>query len=85
MRLIAAGLFASLVLAVPASAQTANPSATETKEAKPEKPKKICRSIEVTGQRIPRRECKTETEWSGETVRDSNEDLRLKSTGVLGG
>lgn len=84
MRLIAAGLFASLVIAVPASVQTANPSATETKEAKAEKPKKICRSVEVTGQRIPKRVCKTEAEWAAGSASNGQDALRLRSAEMNG-
>lgn len=86
MRLLIVGLLASLAVAVPASAQTAAPAATEAKEAKPEKAKRVSRSIKVTGQRVPRRECRTEAEWSSvDAVGDSNESLRLKSVGPVGG
>ena len=53
MRLVALGFFASLALAVPASAQSV--SQDGAKEAKAEKPKRICKSIKETGRRIPRR------------------------------
>lgn len=86
MRLIAAGILASFAIAVPASGQTVTPSAPEAKEAKPEKAKRVCRSIPVTGQRIPRRECKTAAEWSTtDALRDSTEAMRVKSVGPVGG
>lgn len=78
MRLIAVALFASLAIAVPASSQTADSSAAPA-DAKPAKAKKICRSIQVTGQRIPRRECKTEEEWANiDAARDDLEGVRLR-------
>ena len=89
MRLFAVGLLASLAIAAPASAQSENPAtaeATEAKEAPPAKAKRVCRSIKVTGQRVPRRECKLEAEWiSVDAVRDSNEAIRLKSAGSISG
>ncbi len=84
MRLIAAGLLASLIFTAPASAQTAPPQ-VEAQEAKPAKPKRVCRSIELTGQRVPKRVCKTEAEWAGDSVRDGQEALRVRSVGSAGG
>ena len=85
MRLPIIGLLASLAIAVPASAQTEKPTATEATEAKPASPakaKRICRSIKVTGQRVPRRECKTEAEWASvDAAGDRTEALRVRSVG----
>ena len=36
------------------------PAATE---AKPKKPKKICKAVTVTGSRLGKRECKTVEQW----------------------
>ena len=80
MRLIALGLFVSISLPIAASAQPVTPPAPEAKAAKPEKAKKVCRSTFVTGQRIPRRECKTEAEWASvDGARDGMEALRIKT------
>ena len=40
---------------------TVNP--TTVAAAKPAKPKKICKSIAVTGSRLGKRECKTQEQW----------------------
>lgn len=78
MRLIAAGLFASLAIAAPALGQV-DASATSPAGAKPAKAKKICRSIEVIGQRVPRRECRTQEDWANiDAGRDDMEALRLR-------
>ena len=79
MRLVALGFFASLALAIPASAQSV--SQDGAKEAKAEKPKRICKSIKETGRRIPRRECKTQAEWSGDTVQDAAAAVHVRSVG----
>lgn len=79
MRLIAVGLFASLAIAVPALGQIADASAAKPTGANPGKAEKICRSIVVTGQRIPRRECKTDADWANiDAARDDMEALRIK-------
>ena len=44
-------------------ATTAEGSASA--QTKPKKPKKICKSIAVTGSRLGKRECKTQEEWDG--------------------
>lgn len=60
--------FALLLLAsassnstVPAEVTTVKP--TTVAAAKPAKPKKICKSIAVTGSRLGKRECKTQEQW----------------------
>jgi hypothetical protein len=42
------------------SAKTETPTTSEPKQAKP---KKICKSIAVTGSRLGKRECKTKEQW----------------------
>lgn len=55
-----------LSLALAAAAAEAPPAdgATTTQPAKPEKPKKICKSIKMTGSNLGRRICKTEEQWN---------------------
>lgn len=84
MHLIAVALFASLAAASPASQGSADASTAQAQEAKPEKAKKICRAIEVTARRVPKRECKTEAEWTAEARRDngdSRERVRSAASG----
>ena len=84
MYLIAVGLFASLAAATPAAQGSADATSAQAREAKPEKAKKICRAIEVTARRVPKRECKTEAEWDAEARRDSGgsmERVRSAATG----
>lgn len=61
----------SLALALMLSAAAADPApapatgdATTTQTAKPEKPKRICKSIKMTGSALGRRICKTEEQWA---------------------
>jgi hypothetical protein len=81
------GIFAALAISVaaPAMGQATQTGTPKTGEVEAEKPKKVCRSVQVTGHRVPKRECKTAADWSGETVRDSNEDVRFKTSGAVGG
>lgn len=49
-----------------AAAATENPPAdgtTTTQPAKPEKPKKICKTTKMTGSNLGRRTCKTQEQW----------------------
>lgn len=50
----------------------ASPDATDTTatpEPKPVKVKKICKSVDLTGSRVGKRECKTKEQWEqGESV-----------------
>lgn len=57
---------ALMFAAAPAeSAPTGDPIGT-TQPAKPEKPKRICKSIKMTGSTIGRRICKTEDQWNAQ-------------------
>ncbi len=62
----------AILLLAAASPNTSAPADGATKaegsasvQIKPKKPKKICRSIAVTGSRLGKRECKTQEEWDG--------------------
>lgn len=51
-----------------AAAATENPPAngtTTTQPAKPEKPKKICKTTKMTGSNLGKRVCKTQEQWDG--------------------
>jgi hypothetical protein len=55
-----------LSLALAASAAENPPvdgSTTTTQPAKPEKPKKICRTVKMTGSNLGKRTCKTQAQW----------------------
>jgi hypothetical protein len=52
--------------------QAADPTGS-TQTAKPEKPKKICRTTKMTGSTIGRRVCKTQEQWDGQ--RNGNDTL----------
>lgn len=54
---------ALLLAAAPAESQVAADQTGTTQPAKPEKPKRICKSIKMTGSTIGRRICKTEDQW----------------------
>jgi hypothetical protein len=60
---LAIALFAaaSSTSATPADRPAAD--APVVTEAKPVKPKKVCKSIAVTGSRLGKRECKTQEQW----------------------
>jgi len=49
----------------------------QTSEAKPAKPKMICRANKSTGSRLKSRICKTQEEWDGQPSAIQN-DARLK-------
>lgn len=89
MRLIAAGLVAFLLAAMPmgvaASPEARDAPASEAPQPRPEKAKRICRSTPVTGQRVPRRECKTAADWANaDALRDDTDALRVKSATPVG-
>ena len=63
-----------LLAASPDAAGTAT-SAPPPAEAKPEKPKKICKTINMTGSRVGRRECRTIEQW---TQAESASELTVK-------
>lgn len=65
-----------LTLALAAAAPEAAVPPPATSEAKPAKPKKICRSQKNTGSRLGSRICKTQEEWDGQAT-DIRNDTRL--------
>jgi hypothetical protein len=56
-------MFRKFLIVVPALCLAA-PAIAQTVAAAPEKPKKICHSVLLTGSRMPQRFCHTATEWS---------------------
>ncbi len=56
-------MFGKFLLFVPALCLAA-PALAQSDAAKPEKPKKICHSVLLTGSRMPQRYCHTATEWA---------------------
>ncbi|MCW4463043.1 hypothetical protein OK349_15120 [Sphingomonas sp. BT-65] len=42
---------------------TPAPASTSTEQAKPVKDKRYCVQNEMTGSRVPRKECRTRAEW----------------------
>lgn len=66
-----------LSLALSAAApETAAEPAPATTAAKPEKPKKICRSDVNTGSRLKGRVCKTQEQWDNQP-NDVRNDVRV--------
>jgi len=59
-------LILSLALAATAADTPATENASTTQPAKPEKPKKICKSMTMTGSNVGRRICKTQDQWNAE-------------------
>lgn len=79
MRMIMVAVLAALALPAVASARTTQSSTPEPTKSKPAKAKEICRVVKVTGQRVPRRECRTEAEWANiDAARDRMEGVRLR-------
>lgn len=75
---------AAIVLAAgSASASTEAESNPPKQEAKPEKPKKICRSVVVTGSIMPSSICKTKEEWAEITRARIDETDRTKTSGQM--
>lgn len=66
-------LFLSLALAAAAVDSPPADNVTTTQPAKPEKPKKICKTTKMTGSTIGRRVCKTQEQWDGQ--RNGNDTL----------
>jgi hypothetical protein len=58
--MLATAILSILLVSSSASASSDNPAPTQ---AKPEKPKKVCKTIAMTGSRLGRRECKTKEQW----------------------
>lgn len=73
-------LMLSLALAA-AAPEAASPPQT-TSEAKPPKPKMVCRANKSTGSRLKSRVCKTQEEWDGQPS-DVRNDARLKGAAGL--
>lgn len=72
-------LLSALALAASAPAQS-DGAAVQPTSAKPEKPKKICRSVMLTGSRVAKRTCKTEDQWARPEA-DGNSQLMLQDHG----
>lgn len=53
----------ALLLLAASPEVSADTPAADTTQAKPTKPKKICRSGGATGSRLPSKICKTQAEW----------------------
>jgi hypothetical protein len=58
--MFATAILSLLLVNSSASASSDSPAPTQVK---PEKPKKICKTIAMTGSRLGRRECKTKEQW----------------------
>lgn len=84
MALLSLGILAALAVVSPDAAQSSSPAAAETKQAEAEKPKMVCRKIEITGRRIPKRECKTAEQWAADSVTNGQDALRLRSADMNG-
>jgi hypothetical protein len=59
-------LFLSLALAGAAVENPPAEGATTTQPAKPAKPKKICKTVKMTGSNLGKRTCKTQDQWNGD-------------------
>lgn len=66
-----------LALALSAAAPEADAPLPTTSEAKPAKPKMVCRANKSTGSRLKSRICKTLEEWDGQPS-DIRSDARLR-------
>lgn len=66
-----------LLIASPETAASVTP--TENGEAKPVKPKKICRAGAETGSRLTAKICKTQAEWDAQAGADAAELSRARS------
>ncbi len=71
----------ALALALSAVAPEADASPPTTSDAKPVKPKMVCRANKSTGSRLKGRICKPQEEWDGQQG-DLRNDTRLR--GVAG-
>jgi len=60
---LALALFAATSSTNTASVAASTIDAPAISETKPKKPKKICKSVTVTGSRLGKRECKTIEQW----------------------
>lgn len=67
----------ALALALSAAAPEAEAPPPTTSEAKPAKPKMVCRANKSTGSRLKSRICKTQEEWNGQPS-DLRNDSRLR-------
>lgn len=79
-KLMAASLFLSATLA---AADTPSPAPAPTAEQP--KPKKICRSVVVTGSIMPNRVCRTKEEWAAINAQRIDETDRSKQAGRMPG
>lgn len=84
MHLIAKLMAASLVLSATMAAADAPTAAQTPTDAQP-KPKKICRSVVVTGSIMPNRVCRTKDEWAAINSQRIDETDRSKNAGRMPG
>ncbi|WP_077146888.1 hypothetical protein [Sphingopyxis sp. KK2] len=70
----------SLALAAAAAENPPADGATTTQPAKPEKPKKICKTTKMTGSNLGKRVCKTQEQWDN-IARDGAQSLDLVDQG----
>jgi len=72
-----------LLTAAPAAALQSAPTSDVAADQLPAaaKPKKVCRSVQVTGRRIPDSVCHTSTEWAA--IDKANEEAAKKYTSDL--
>lgn len=73
-------LFSALLISLASAPQDAPPQADSKPATKPVKPAKICRSVLVTGSRVPIRTCKTAEQWAQPTP-DGNAKLFVQDRG----
>lgn len=67
-------LILSLALAAAGAPDQATSDQTgSVQTAKPAKPKRICKSIKMTGSMVGKRICKTADEWDGKAAADAQE------------
>ena len=70
----------ALLISLASAPQDAPPQEDSKPATKPVKPVKICRSVLVTGSRVPIRTCKTAEQWAQPTP-DGNAKLFMQDSG----
>lgn len=71
---------AAALLSGTAFASNEKPAANG-KEAAPAKEKQICRSIKLTGSRMPVRDCKTAKKWADDAYKNDGSELQVVTKG----
>lgn len=77
MRSLIAAMLVAAVL-TPAA-----PALAGDKDSKPPKAKKICKTQELTGSRMPKRTCKTQEQWDAEAERNNGDKLSTQNSANL--